>query len=286
LKIALIQTCTPATHAAALDHLVPLVRQAVAGGARLIVTPECSNVMQRDRARLLPALQTVDEDVVVQALRALAAECEVEILIGSALVRDQDGTAVNRSILLRADGTVAATYDKIHMFDVDLPTGERIRESEAYRPGDRAVVVDSVAGPLGLTICYDLRFPLLYRGLAKAGAGIMTIPAAFTRPTGEAHWEVLLRARAIETGSFVLAPAQGGLHEDGRGTWGRSLVIAPWGDVVARLDHDMPGVLFAEIDLAQVDRARSAIPSLANERMFAAPTAQSAEASDVAGAAE
>ena len=286
MKIALIQTCTPATHAAALDHLVPLVRQAVDGGARLIVTPECTNVMQRNRAVLLPALQTVDDDPVVLALRALAAEHEVEILIGSALVRDVDGSAVNRSILLRAGGAIAATYDKIHMFDVDLPTGERIRESEAYRPGDRAVVVDSVAGALGMTICYDLRFPHLYRSLALAGAAVMAIPAAFTRPTGEAHWEVLLRARAIETGSFVLAPAQGGVHEDGRGTWGRSLVIAPWGEVIARLDHDAPGVLFAEIDPAQVDRARSAIPSLANARAFAQPVLPTTADKVVPGAVE
>jgi predicted amidohydrolase len=273
LKIALIQTRTPATHSAALAHVVPLVRKAAAGGARLIATPECTNMVQRNRALLLPALRPLDEDEVVLGLRALAAELAVEILIGSALVRREGGGAANRSVLVRADGSVAETYDKIHMFDVDLPTGESARESQAYTPGDRAVLVDSAAGRLGMTICYDMRFPHLYRALAKAGAQVMLVPAAFTRPTGEAHWEVLLRARAIETGSFVLAPAQGGVHEDGRGTWGHSLAIAPWGEVIGRLDHDEPGVLFADIDLSQVDRARTAIPALANDWIFAPPTA-------------
>jgi len=282
LKIALIQTRTPATHAAALAHVAPLVRQAAADGARLIATPECTNVVQRNRALLLPALRPLDEDEVVLGLRALAAELGVEILIGSALVRrdgDRDGSgAANRAVLVRADGSVAATYDKIHMFDVDLPTGESARESHAYTPGDRAVLADSAVGRLGLTICYDMRFPHLYRALAKAGAEVMMVPAAFTRPTGEAHWEVLLRARAIETGSFVLAPAQGGFHEDGRGTWGHSLAIAPWGEVIGRLDHDAPGILMADLDLALVAGARAAIPALANDREFTRPVPQVGEA--------
>jgi len=280
LKVALIQTRTPATHAAALAHVEPLVRAAAAGGARLIATPECTNVVQRNRALLLPALQPLDEDEVVLGLRALAAELRVEILIGSALVRREGGGAANRSVLVRADGSVAATYDKIHMFDVDLPTGESARESHAYTPGDRAMLADSAVGRLGLTICYDMRFPHLYRTLAKAGAQVMTVPAAFTRPTGEAHWEVLLRARAIETGSFVLAPAQGGFHEDGRGTWGHSLAIAPWGEVIGRLDHDEPGVLFADLDLARVEQARTAIPALVNDRHFAPPVAPASEAAE------
>jgi deaminated glutathione amidase len=163
------------------------------------------------------------------------------------------------------------TYDKIHMFDVDLPTGERHRESALYRPGERAVVVDTPFGRLGLTVCYDLRFAALHRALARAGAELIAVPAAFTVPTGEAHWEVLLRARAIETGSWVLAPAQGGRHADGRATWGRSTVVDPWGAVVARLDHDQPGVLLADLDLAAVGKARAAIPALANAREFAGP---------------
>ena len=275
-----MQTRTPATHATALAHVAPLVREAAAGGARLIATPECTNVVQRNRALLLPALRSLEDDEVVVALRALAAELGVEILIGSALVRREGGGAANRSVLIRADGSVAATYDKIHMFDVDLPTGESARESHVYTPGDRAVLADSAAGRLGLTICYDMRFPHLYRALARAGAQVMLAPAAFTRPTGEAHWEVLLRARAIETGSFVLAPAQGGFHEDGRGTWGHSLAIAPWGEVIGQLEHDEPGVLFADIDLSRVERARTAIPALANGRDFAPPVQPASEAAE------
>ena len=186
-------------------------------------------------------------------------------------MRRADGGCANRSVLVGPDGMVRATYDKIHMFDVDLPSGESYRESAAYTPGDTAVVAPSVLGPLGMTVCYDVRFPALYQALARAGAVAIAVPAAFTRPTGEAHWETLLRARAIETGAHVLAPAQGGMHEDGRGTWGRSLVVDPWGEVIARLDHDDPGVLIADIDPARSAAARAAIPSLANARAFTPP---------------
>jgi predicted amidohydrolase len=166
---------------------------------------------------------------------------------------------------------VVATYDKLHVYDVDLPTGERWRESASVRPGDGAVVAETPWGGLGLTICYDIRFPQLHRALAKAGAVMIAVPAAFTVPTGEAHWETLLRARAIETGCYILAPAQAGLHEDGRRTWGRSTVVAPWGEVVARLDHDEPGVLFATLDFDAVTRARNAVPQLTHDREFAGP---------------
>src|SRR5690348_7777643 len=259
---ALIQTRTPATHEAALAHVLPLVREAAAGGARFIATPEGTNVLQKDRAALMPMLQTLDQDPVVAGLQTAAKDLSVWLLIGSALVKREDGKAANRSILLGPDGRIAATYDKLHMFDVDLPTGERSRESEAYEPGDRAVTARAGDLKLGMTVCYDLRFPALYRALALAGAEVMTIPSAFTRPTGEAHWEVLMRARAIETGSFVLAPAQGGRHEDGRGTWGHSIAVAPWGEVVGHLDHDEPGVLLADLDLAAAAKARRAIPAL------------------------
>jgi len=191
--------------------------------------------------------------------------------IGSALVKREDSKAANRQVLIDPTGGITATYDKLHMFDVDLPTGETARESATYEPGDRAVTADIDGARLGLTICYDMRFPALYRALALAGATVMTVPAAFTRPTGEAHWEVLLRARAIETGSFVLAAAQGGFHEDGRGTWGRSTIVAPWGEVIGRLDHDDPGVLVADLDLPAADKARAAIPALANARAFIGP---------------
>jgi predicted amidohydrolase len=271
MKVALVQTRTPATPEAALDHVLPLVREAAAAGAELIVTPEGTNVLQKDKARLAPLLRPLDDDMVVGALREVAREHAVPIVVGSALVRREDGKAANRQAVIGPDGKVLATYDKLHMFDVDLPTGESARESETYEPGTRAVTAEAAGARLGLSICYDLRFPALYRALALAGAQVLTIPAAFTRPTGEAHWEVLLRARAIETGSFVLAAAQGGRHEDGRGTWGRSLAVGPWGEVVAKLDHDEPGVLIADLDLAAVGKARQAIPALANARSFEGP---------------
>lgn len=274
LRVALVQTRTPASHAAALDHVLPLVRQAAAGGARLIATPEGTNILQKDRETLLPQLVSLEEDPVVAGLRQAARELGVTVLVGSALVKREDGKAANRSALIDAQGEIVATYDKLHMFDVDLPTGETARESATYEPGDAAVVAEAEGTKLGLTICYDVRFPALHRALALAGAQVLTTPAAFTRPTGEAHWEVLLRARAIETGSFMLAPAQGGFHEDGRGTYGRSLAVAPWGEVIARLDHDEPGVLFADLDLSLVDKARRAIPALANARAFTEPSAR------------
>ena len=275
LRVALIQTRTPASPAAGFAHVEPLIREAAAGGAKLILTPEGTNVLIQDRARREAVLATQDEDVAVLRLRDLARELGVWLLIGSAIVRsghEGDARAANRSLLVDDGGEVVAAYDKLHVFDVDLPTGERWRESAAIRPGDAAVVADTPWGRLGLTICYDIRFPQLYRALAKAGAGMISVPAAFTVPTGEAHWETLLRARAIETGCWILAPAQGGLHEDGRRTWGRSTVVAPWGEVAAKLDHDEPGVLFATLDLEAVDRARAAVPQLTHDRAFAGPS--------------
>jgi len=278
VRLGLIQLRTPTTQAEALAQASSLVREAADQGAAFIATPEGTNLLQRDRAKLFDQLTTLETDVCVQGLRALAEELGVEILIGSALVRRPDGQCANRAVLIGADGAVRATYDKIHMFDVDLPTGERYRESSSYTPGAQAVVAPSALGPLGLTICYDMRFPLLYQALAKAGAVALAVPAAFTRPTGEAHWETLLRARAIETGAYVFAPAQGGVHADGRGTWGRSLVVEPWGAVVAKLDHDEPGLLIADLDLSKVAAARAAIPALKNGRDFLTPNAVYTEA--------
>lgn len=276
LRVALIQTRTPAGPAAAFDHVEPLIREAAAGGATLILTPEATNFLIRDRARREAVLATQDADEAVLRLRDLARELGVWLLIGSAIVRsghEGDARAANRSLLVDDRGGVVAAYDKLHVYDVDLPTGERWRESAAIRPGDGAVVADTPWGRLGLTICYDIRFPQLYRALAKAGAIMISVPAAFTVPTGEAHWETLLRARAIETGCWILAPAQGGLHDDGRRTWGRSTVVAPWGEVAAKLDHDAPGVLFATLDFGAVDRARAAVPQLTHDRAFAGPSA-------------
>ena len=275
VPIALIQTRTPASAAAAFAHVEPLIREAAAGGARLILTPEGTNFLIQDRERRAAALETQDRDEAVLKLRDLARDLGVWLLIGSAIVRsghEGDDRAANRSLLIDDGGEVVATYDKLHVFDVDLPTGERWRESASVRPGEDAVVADTPWGRLGLSICYDIRFPQLYRALAKAGAAMIAVPAAFTVPTGEAHWETLLRARAIETGSYVLAPAQAGTHEDGRRTWGRSTVVAPWGEVIAKLDHDEPGVLFATLDLDAVARARAAVPQLSHDREFGAPS--------------
>jgi predicted amidohydrolase len=271
LRAALLQLRTPSSQAAALAQAEPLVRQAAAEGAQLILTPEGTNILQRDKARLFAAVRPLEQDECVQGLIAAAQALKVWLLIGSALVLRQDGQLANRSVLVGADGEVKATYDKIHMFDVDLPTGERHRESALYTPGEQAAIVQTPWAKIGLSICYDIRFPHLYRGLAKAGAELLTVPAAFTRPTGEAHWEVLLRARAIENGAYVLAPAQGGIHEDSRGTWGRSTIVGPWGEVLAKADHDEPAVVLADLDLDAVAKARAAIPALANDRAFAAP---------------
>jgi len=271
LRVALIQTRTPAHQAAALAHAAPMIEQAAGEGATLIATPEGSNLLQRKKDLFTATAVAAEDDPFVSGVRDLAIRHAVHILIGSALVKRDDGLFANRALLVTPEGEIAARYDKIHMFDVDLPTGERHRESALYTPGEAAVVADLPWGGLGLTICYDIRFPALFQALAQAGVKIITVPAAFTRPTGEAHWEVLLRARAIETGAFVLAPAQGGFHEDGRGTWGRSTIVNPWGEVVAKLDHDEPGVLIADLDLAEVDKARAAIPNLVNGRAFSVP---------------
>uniref|UniRef100_UPI0025BA7AEF carbon-nitrogen hydrolase family protein n=1 Tax=Brevundimonas sp. TaxID=1871086 RepID=UPI0025BA7AEF len=266
-----IQTRTPATAAGGLAHVEPLIREAAAGGAQFILTPEGTNVLEQRRELRDGVLTTEDADVAVLGLRRLAAELGVWLLIGSAIVRSGrpgDDRAANRSLLIDPAGAITARYDKLHVFDVNLPNGETYRESATVRPGDEAVVADTPWGRLGLTICYDIRFPHLHRQLAKAGASMIAVPAAFTVPTGEAHWETLLRARAIETGAFVLAPAQGGQHEDGRRTWGRSTVIGPWGEIIAKADHDNPCIVTAKLDLTLVDKARAAVPALTHDRDF------------------
>lgn len=271
IDIALIQTRTPATARDALAHVEPLIRQAASTGARFILTPEGTNVLEQRRERRDAAVIDEDQDVAVLGLRRLAAELGVWLLIGSAIVRSGragEGRAANRSFLVDSSGAITARYDKLHVFDIDLPNGERYRESATVRPGDRAVAADTPWGRLGLTVCYDIRFPHLYRQLAKAGASMIAIPAAFTAPTGEAHWETLLRARAIETGAFVLAPAQGGPHEDGRRTWGRSTVVGPWGEIIAKADHDEPCIVTAKLDMEAVRRARAAVPALTHDRDF------------------
>lgn len=275
LRAALIQTRTPATQSAALDHVTPLIRQAAADGAKLILTPEGVNLLEQRRERREQAVTDQDADAAVKGLRDLACELGVWLLIGSAIVksgREGDGRAANRSLLIDDGGGIVAAYDKLHVFDVTLPDGESWKESAVIRPGDGAVVAATPWGGLGMTVCYDVRFPHLYRRLARAGAAMIAVPAAFTRPTGEAHWETLLRARAIETGCFILAPAQGGEHEDGRKTWGRSMIVGPWGEVLVRAEGDEPCVLIADLDMEAVARARSAVPQLTHDRDFDPPT--------------
>lgn len=244
-----------------------LIREAAGAGADYVQTPETTNLMERDRRALFSKLQPEDESKAVATFRALAAELGIWLHIGSLALRIDDATAVNRALLITPEGGIAARYDKIHMFDVDLDGGESYRESKHYRPGREAVLADLPWGRLGLSICYDLRFSHLYRTLAKAGANILAIPAAFTKQTGEAHWHVLQRARAIEAGAFVVSAAQGGLHQDGRETFGHSLIIDPWGRILAE-SGDEPGVILAEIDVSASAEARRKIPALTNDRPF------------------
>jgi predicted amidohydrolase len=271
VRAAVIQTRTGVDPAANLRALADQVRDAADKGATLIATPEGSNLLQRDKARFAEVAPLVDDPELLAGYGALARETGATLLIGSAVMRRAQGKAANRSLLFGPDGALIASYDKIHLFDVFIGLGNESRESLNYAPGDRAVAAETPAGRIGLTICYDLRFPHLYRQLARAGAEIMAIPAAFTVPTGRAHWEILMRARAIETGSYVLAPAQGGVHEDGRSTWGRSLIIDPWGVIVAGLDHDEPGMAVADLDLDLVQETRAKMPAWGFDAEYAGP---------------
>lgn len=276
MRVGLVQMrggVDPADNVAAAEALIT---RAAEDGADLVVTPEATNIVQRDGAALSAAVVPLDEDPATAALAALARRLGVWLALGSVMVRSSDGRVANRTVVIAPDGSWAATYDKIHLFNVALGAGEVYRESDTVRPGDQAVVVDAAGARLGLSICYDVRFPALYHALATAGANVMLVSAAFTRPTGRAHWETMLRARAIETGAYVLAPAQGGRHEDGRATWGRSTVVGPWGDVVGVLDHDEPGVLTADLDLSAVADARRRLPQLGHTRAFAPPAGRDA----------
>jgi predicted amidohydrolase len=244
-----------------------LAREAKAAGADYIQTPEMTNLMEQKTKALFSILVEEERDPSLAAFRELARELNVHFHVGSLAVKASPERAANRSFVIDPTGEIIARYDKIHMFDVELGAGESYRESNNYRPGESAVLVDLPWGRMGLTICYDLRFPSLYRALAEAGADFLAIPAAFTKITGEAHWHILTRARAIETGSYVLAAAQGGMHENGRETYGHSIVIDPWGNIIAEGSAE-PGVIMAEIDPALVASARSRIPSLQHGRRF------------------
>lgn len=280
MRAALLQLCSSDTPQDNLRVTESLVREAAAGGARLVTTPECTNIVTVSRTLQTERLQVQDTDVTLARLRVVADDLGIWLLIGSLCLKcgDKDDTRfVNRSFLLGPDGCIAARYDKIHMFDVEVSEGEAYRESAAFRPGCRAVLAESEAGSIGMTICYDLRFPHLYRDLARAGAEILTVPSAFTVPTGRAHWHVLVRARAIETGAYVLAPAQSGTHAASRGrarkTFGHSIAVAPWGEVLADAGEEANTVTFVDIDREAVVRARERIPALGHDRRYAPPGA-------------
>lgn len=273
-KVACAQTTTSADVAANLVHASDLVRRARDAGADFIGLPEVVNVMDLDRKALATKTTPEADDATLAAMRELARETGAWLLLGSLVVKhdaaaDDSGRPkfANRSFLIGADGEIKARYDKIHMFDVDLDGGESYRESKAYEPGAQAVLADTPWAKLGMTICYDLRFPYLYRDLAHGGAGLLSIPAAFTRPTGRAHWHVLMRARAIENACYVIAPAQCGEHGGGRQTYGHSLIVDPWGEVLAD-GGETPGIVVAEIDMAKVEAARGKIPSLRHDRAY------------------
>jgi predicted amidohydrolase len=266
-KAAMIQLRSGLTPAANVDTAVKLIGEAKNAGAHYVQTPEMTNILAANAEQLFSRISEEDSDPSLATFRELARKLSLYVHVGSLAIKLTSNRAANRGFLIGPQGEIVARYDKIHMFDVDLAGGESYRESNRYRPGDTAVLADLPWGRLGITICYDLRFPALYRALAEAGAIMLAIPSSFTKQTGEAHWHVLMRARAIENGCFVMAAAQGGQHEHGRSTYGHSLIVDPWGRILAEGDTE-PGVIMAEIDPADVAAARAKIPSLQHGRRF------------------
>ena len=268
-RIAIFQSRTGVDPVANAEALVEAIDQAAHGGAEMLFTPEMSGLLDRDAERARQNVTSADEDRVLAACREAAKRNRIWMHLGSLAVTAEDGKFANRGFVIDSGGEIRASYDKIHLFDVDLPTGESWRESNVYRGGSEAIVIDGTpVGKLGLTICYDLRFPALFHSLTDAGAQIVSVPAAFTVPTGKAHWEILLRARAIEAGVFVVAAAQCGRHEDGRETYGHSLIVDPWGTILLDMDERV-GVAFGEIDVGKVDEVRSRIPAIRHRRRVA-----------------
>ena len=270
LRIGIVQPTTGIDPAVEAGALAAAIADLATRGAQLIFTPEMSGYLDRDRARAAATVCREADDPVLAAVRGAARANRVWVHLGSLALRGEGELFANRGFVIDDAGEIRARYDKIHLFDVTLAGGESYRESAAYRPGDAAVAVATPWGGLGMTICYDLRFPALHAALARAGAVMLSVPAAFTRPTGAAHWHVLLRARAIETGCFVIAAAQTGIHADGRGTFGHSLVVGPWGEVLLDMG-EAPGTAVLDIDLAEVAAARGKVPTLDHARAFAAP---------------
>jgi deaminated glutathione amidase len=276
MKTALLQITSGDDPVANLAMVSAMVRQAALAGAGFVLTPEVTNVVTANRAQRDKVVQAQDDDITLAGLRELTADLGIWLSIGSLLIKtgDADGRVANRSFLIDQTGAIAAQYDKIHLFDVTVSPTETYRESAGVRPGNRAVVADAPFGKVGLTVCYDVRFPQLHRALAHAGAGIILQPAAFSTATGAAHWEPLLRARAIETGCYLLAAAQTGLHPSGTGetrrTYGHSMAVSPWGEVLLDAGTD-PGISYVDLDLAQVAQARARIPALDHDRAFEGP---------------
>ncbi len=272
LRVAAVQLRCGIEPAANRAHALPFIREAATAGARFIATPENTYRLDRNRERALAAAGPEAGDAELAAWGRIAQEFGVWLLLGSAAIAAGSGKVFNRSLLYTPDGKIAARYDKINLFDVTLGGGETYRESETVEGGSRAVLCEGPMGAkIGMSICYDLRFAPLYTAYAKAGAEIITVPSAFTAPTGQAHWETLLRTRAIETGAFIVAPAQGGRHEDGRATYGHSMIVDPWGGIVAKLDDDEPAFIVADLNLDQVGEARAKIPAWQGGREFAGP---------------
>ena len=272
-RAALIQLNSTTDVAENIDSVEELVREAAAAGALYVQTPEMTNIVQRDRAALQAAISAETSDPAISAFSQLAKELGIVLHIGSLALDAGGGKIANRAYVFAPDGSELARYDKIHLFDVDLPNGESWRESSVYTPGETAVIADLPWCRLGVSICYDLRFPQLYRAHAHAGAVVLSAPAAFTRQTGEAHWHVLQRARAIENGAFMVSAAQAGRHADKRETYGHSIIVSPWGEVLAEADGETPQMVLADIDPKLAADARARIPALKNERAFADPDA-------------
>jgi predicted amidohydrolase len=277
LRVAALQYCAAGTAQETLARLIPMIDSAAGAGAGLICLPEAATFLAASREALQTEAEWEDDSRSLTKLADIAAKHAVDLLVGSIFVRRRlDSRIVNRAVMIGGDGGIRATYDKIHMFDADVGDGRRYRESDHFAAGNRLVLTESGGVSLGLTICYDVRFPHLYRALGKADASVITVPAAFTFPSGRAHWHVLLRARAIETGSFIIAPAQCGIHADGRRTYGHAMIISPWGDILAEVPTDddnaaaggNDGIIHADLDITSVDRARNAIPSLQTDADF------------------
>jgi len=268
MRVACIQMRSTPSIVENISAMEMFVREAADAGAEYIQTPEMTGILQKNRKGLFAEIKFQKDDPLVKRAAELASELGVWLHIGSHAILIGEEKAANRAFLFSPEGELITIYDKIHMFDVDLDNGESWRESKVYQPGEKSVLVETAFAKLGMSICYDIRFPHLYRQYALEGAEILTAPASFTRQTGRAHWHTLMKARAIENGAFMIAAAQAGDHEDGRETYGHSIIVNPWGEVIAELDNDEPGFVVCDIDLEAVRKARSKIPNLANSRKF------------------